>query len=315
MPFARIGKTIRAKTISTLAVLAFASVPFASLRAAETHTQQLSSGGIEREYVVSAPTSRRPHPTVLALHGSLLNAQIMMKTMGFEPLVDREDLAAVYPNAIAGQWNDGRAAAAAWGGKKRDDVAFLRALVEHLVRTGVSDPQRVYVTGFSNGGMMAFRLMCEATDVFAAVAVIAAPLPVELAGSCRPARPTPMLVMSGTADPFMPYGGGQIAFGSGRVLSIKETVKLLRDVNGCTDAAKPNRLPDIDRNDGSQVIVESWADCTSAAPVVLYRIEGGGHHIPRRREGMPFVDIVLGKSNHDFDAAEAIWSFFKDRSR
>jgi polyhydroxybutyrate depolymerase len=264
---------------------------------------------------VSAPTSRRPLPTVLALHGSLLNAQIMIKTMGLEPLVDREDLAAVYPNAIAGQWNDGRAAAAAWGGRRRDDVAFLRALVEHLVRTGVSDPQRVYVTGFSNGGMMTFRLMCEATEVFAAAAVIAAPLPAELAGGCKPAKPIPMLVMSGTADPFMPYGGGQVAFGSGRVLSINETVRFLRDVNGCTDSAKLNRLPDIDRNDGSQVVVESWTNCSSAAPVVLYRIEGGGHRIPRRGEGMPFVDIVLGKSNHDFDAAEAIWSFFKDRTR
>jgi polyhydroxybutyrate depolymerase len=307
----RIGKTIRA-----LAVFAFASIPFASLRAAETQVQRLSFGGFEREYVVSAPTSRRPRPTVLVLHGSMLNAQMALKSTGFEPLVDREGLVAVYPSAVAGQWNDGRAAAAAWGGRARDDVAFLRALVAHLVRTGVSDPQRVYVTGFSNGGMMAFRLMCEATELFAAAAPIAAPLPAELAGGCKPARPTPMLVMSGTADPFMPYGGGEIAFGSGRVLSINETVRFLRNVNGCTDSVKLDRLPDVDRNDGSNVIIESWTNCSSAAPVVLYRIEGGGHRIPRRRaEGVPFVDVLLGKLNHDFEAAEAIWSFFKDRTR
>jgi poly(3-hydroxybutyrate) depolymerase len=44
----------------------------------------------------------------------------MMQTTGLEPLVDREGLVAVYPNGIATQWNDGRAAAAVWG--PHDDV-------------------------------------------------------------------------------------------------------------------------------------------------------------------------------------------------
>jgi poly(3-hydroxybutyrate) depolymerase len=49
--------------------------------------------------------------------------------------------------------------------------------------------------------------------------------------------------------------------------------------------------------------------------VVLYRIEGGGHRIPSRDEGVPVVDVLLGRANHDFDAAEAVWSFFKDKKR
>jgi polyhydroxybutyrate depolymerase len=300
--------------IRALAVFAFASVPLASLRAAETKVEQLTFGGFERKYVVSAPASRRPRPTVLVLHGSMANAQMASLGMGFEPLVNREELVAVYPNAVAGQWNDGRPAAAAWGGRSRDDVAFLRALVAHLVRTGVSDPQRVYVTGFSNGGMMALRLMCEAAEVFAAAAVIAAPLPAELAGGCKPARPTPTLVMNGTADPLVPFGGGEVAFGGGRVLSTDDTIRFLRKVNGCADSVKLDRLPDVDRNDGSSVVIASWTNCSSFAPVVLYRIEGGGHRIPSRGQGVPFVEIMLGKLNHDFDAAEVIWSFFKDRT-
>jgi polyhydroxybutyrate depolymerase len=310
-------QSIRHGTIMrALAVLACAGIPSASASAAETKAQLLSFGGYERQYVLSAPTSsRRSLPTVLALHGSLLNAQIMITSLGLGPLVEREGLVAVYPNAVAGQWNDGRPAAAAWAGRRVDDVAFIRKLVEHLVRTGVSDPQRIYVAGFSNGGMMALRLMCEAPELMAAAAPISASFPVELADDCNAPRPTPMLVMNGTADPFVPYGGGELAFGGGRVLSTIATIGFLRKANGCADGVKLDRLPDVDRNDGSRVVIESWTNCASAAPVVLYRIEGGGHRIPSRDPGVSLVDALLGKMNHDFDAAKAIWSFFKDKKK
>jgi hypothetical protein len=36
---------------------------------------------------------------------------------------------------------------------------------------------------------------------------------------------------------------------------------------------------------------------------------------PSRREDWPVADIVLGKMNHDFEAAYAIWSFFKNKKR
>jgi polyhydroxybutyrate depolymerase len=303
----------RGMIFRAVVVFAVASIPRASVLAAEMQLQHLSVGGLEREYLISAPAPRRPRPTVLVLHGTWQTGQIMMQTTGLEPLVDREDLVAVYPNAIAMQWNDGRAAAAVWG--PRDDVAFLRMLVAHLVRAGVSDPHRVYVIGFSNGGMMAFRMMCEATEVFAAVAAIGASLPAEVAPACQPSGPTPTLLMNGTADPFVPFGGGQVVLGGGVVLSTHQTIRFLRKVNGCPDGAQVTRLPDIDPNDGSRVVILNWTNCSSDAPVVLFRIEGGGHRIPNPDAGVPAFDIVLGRMNHDFDAAQAIWSFFKDRKR
>jgi polyhydroxybutyrate depolymerase len=299
--------------VRALAVCACASIPFASLLAAEGQVQQLSFGGLAREYILSTPTPRRPRPTVLVLHGSLLNAQVTVQSMGFEPLVHREDLVAVYPNGVMAQWNDGRPMPAAITGGV-NDVAFIRALVGHLVHTGVSDPKRIYVAGYSNGGMMGLRLMCEAPELIAGVAGIGASFPVELAQHCKAPRPTPVLLMNGTADPLVPYGGGQLAFGEGQVLSTNATLRFVRRVNGCTDTAKINRLRDADPNDGSSVMVASWTDCSSDAPVALYRIEGGGHRIPSRGAGAPFADL-LGRLNHDFEAADAMWSFFKDKSR
>ena len=132
------------------------------------------------------------------------------------------------------------------------------------MRTGVSDPHRVYVIGFSNGGMMALRMMCEATEVFAAIAAIGASLPAEVAPGCKPAAATPVLLMNGTADPFVPFEGGQVVLRGGVVLSTAQTIRFLRKVNGCDDGAQLTQLPDINHNDGSRVVIISWTSCSSS---------------------------------------------------
>ena len=302
----------RRRIIRAFGGFALAGMAWACPAGAEVTSHHLSFGGLDREYIISAPPSAHRRPTVIVLHGTWQSGLIIRHTTGLEPLVEREDLVAVYPNAIATQWNDGRAAAAVWG--PRDDVAFLRALVAHLVRTGIADPHRVYAIGFSNGGMMALRMMCEATEVFAAIAVIGASLPAEIYPRCRPTAATPALLMNGTADPFVPYEGGQVILRGGVVLSTDQTISFLRKVNGCADTVQVAALPAIDGQD-TRVVVNSWGRCTSSAPVVLYRVEGGGHRIPNPDPGIAAFDLVLGRMNHDIDAAAEIWSFFKGRTR
>jgi polyhydroxybutyrate depolymerase len=300
-----------------IAALVFATIiPFASLDAAEQKTEHVTAGGLQRSYILVKPRLRGPRPTVIVLHGSLANGPMALLSMGFEKLVDREQLVAVYPDAIAAQWNDGHAPATSWQGAAPDDVTFLRTLVQHLVRTGVSDPARVYVTGFSSGGMMAFRLMCEAPESFAAIAPIAATLPADLLPTCKPQRATPTLMINGTADLLVPFAGRSFPFFGGRLPSNEETIKFLRKHNRCSENATVDRLPHLDRrNDRSNVVITSWTNCTSDAPVILYRIEGGGHRVPSLEEGVPFADLVLGTINRDFDSAEVIWKFFKDKQQ
>ena len=122
-------------------------------------------------------------------------------------------------------------------------------------------------------------------------------------------------MINGTADPLVPFRGSSISLAGVRVPSNDETIRFIRKVNGCSEAARLDKLPHSDSEDGSNVVIASWTTCSSAAPVVLYRVEGGGHRIPSRSEGVPFLDVVLGKLNHDFETADVIWSFFKDRTR
>src|SRR5205085_309041 len=125
----------------------------------------------------------------------------------------------------------------------------------------------------------------------------------DLAPRCHPVRPVPVLVMNGTADPLVPYRGGAVGFRGerGEVISTEATMARLRSFNGCAGALTTERLADLDPADGSDVIVETWAECSSGAPVVLYRIEGGGHRVPRRNgRARPIVERLFGKENHDF---------------
>ena len=278
-------------------------------------TRSLNVGGTERKYILSRPEAEGPRPTIFVLHGGGMSANHSLRTNGIEPLVESEKFVAVYPNALRREWNDGRKGRTQTRGDA-DDVAFIRTLVTALVAEGIADPKRIFVTGPSNGGMMTLRLLCEAADLFAAAAPIIASLPVDSAAGCKPSRPVPVLVINGTADPLVPYNGGGVGFvgGRGRVISTDETMARLRKFNGCADTSKTERLPDLDPNDGSNVTMLSWTNCSSGAPVVLYRVDGGGHRIPHRNGvHMQMVDRMLGTENHDFDAPEVIRAFFREK--
>lgn len=293
-------------------------------RAADAGERKITIGGIERSYLLSRP-ARPPTgklPAVIALHGGILSAKGARRDMGFEPIVDREGLIVAYPNAFGEQWNDGRKVIPpAWHGTAPDDVGFVREIVASLVSDQSADPARIYVTGPSIGGMMTFRLICTAADLFAAAAPIIANMPVDIITDCVPARPIPVLVMNGTADRMMPDDGGPLGFRSdrgdrGAVFSTADTMTWLRRFDGCDETAERQTLPHLDPADRSNATVVRWTHCKSGADVVLYRVEGGGHRVPSLdRRPTLLTDRVLGRENHDIDAAEAIWAFFKDKRR
>ena len=86
-----------------------------------------------------------------------------------------------------------------------DDVGFLKSLVGVITATFAVDADRVFVSGFSNGAMMANRIGCEASELFAGVALIGGRI--EPGFECTPTRRLPLLQINGGADETVPHDG------------------------------------------------------------------------------------------------------------
>jgi len=92
-----------------------------------------------------------------------------------------------------------------------DDVGFLKALISQISLDLAIDSDRVYVAGFSNGAMMANRMACDASELFAGVALIGGR--VEPGFECTPAEALPLLQINGSTDDSVPYDGSVSSFG------------------------------------------------------------------------------------------------------
>jgi len=279
----------------------------------------LIHNGIRRTYLVhvgSACNAGTPAPLVIVLHGGGGTGAGMVKLTGFNTVADRERFIVVYPDGVDRHWNDGRGVE--WyraHTQDIDDVGFISALIDELSGKLNIDSKRVYATGISNGGMMSYRLGCELSQRIAAIAAVTASIAVNKAKEWSPSRPMPVMIIAGTADPLVPWDGGDIRFGGriyGTVLSMPDTVKFWVEKNGCSTRPVVRRLPDSDPTDGTTVRREVYSGCKGGAEVVLYAVEGGGH---TWAGGLQYLqERIIGKTSREFGASEVIWQFFKQHS-
>jgi len=303
-----------------LGLIVFSSVgnPQDSI-AKDTLNSSISLGGLERTYRIHLPSEHdrtKIAPLVFLFHGGGGTGQGMEKLTqgGFNRLADREGFIIVYPDGIEKHWNDGRGLQAYRAHRENiDDVGFISALIEHLIRTLNVDPNRIYVAGISNGGQFSQRLACELSDRIAAIGVVAIQLPENLPSSCAPKRPVSVLMMPGTEDPLVPWEGGEIGFRRGRkfgrVLSVPESMRFWAKQNQCLGSSVVSYEPDRDPKDGTRVRREAYVPCGEGAEVVLYAVEGGGHTWPGGDQYLPAG--IIGRTSRDIDANEVIWNFFK----
>ena len=182
------------------ALAAITLVLSAMLATARAETMRLLTNQGEREAIV-LPSRQGPAPTILVLHGALSTASYAAENSGFGEAAAEHGFTAVFPQGIRKQWNDGREAQAAGV----DDVGFLSRLVTALVGRGLADPKQIYIAGVSNGGMMTFRMLCEASELFAGAATVIANMPTRIGERCAPRKPLPVVMFNGTADPLIPY--------------------------------------------------------------------------------------------------------------
>lgn len=282
----------------------------APVHAESVQDLRLTANGETRRYVVVTPDGiSGPAPVVIALHGAAQTPESFRAYFGLDAAAARHGFVAVYPEGEGRTWNDGRPAAMRLKMMLRpgDDVAFLVALARRLAADGIADPNRIYLTGISNGGFMVQRMACEHTELFAAYSAIMSTAPANYKEECRPSKPIPIQFIHGTADSVIGYSGFWTPLGA--TLSAPDSARLYAALDGCGPATSRD-LPDLAPDDGTTAVVRRWEGCRDGAVVELITIERGGHQSPAMVETRPdLATPFLGLRSHDIDAGEEAWRF------
>lgn len=268
------------------------------------HSRQLVVDDIKRSYIVHVPPQYPSHPAmplVLAFHGAGMNGKLMSQWSQMNKKADQAGFIVVYPNGtgiaeLFLTFNVGQG--------KTDEVKFVDRLLDDLKSQFQFDTQRVYATGYSNGGMLCYVLAAELAHRIVAIAPVAAIstiTPTELP------RPVPVIHLHGTEDMWVRWQPGnshRSHFLSAR--SVPETIQLWAELNGCPTTPKITQLPNA-KEDGTSVRREYYGPGRDSSAVVLIAIEGGGHTWPGQQPALE----ILGKSTEDISANDLIWDFFQ----
>lgn len=277
--------------------------------------QTMDFAGEERGYYLHVPAkvarAGGKVPLVIALHGGGGNGKIHAMMTGFIAKAEREGFIVVYPDGSGGlgdmllTWNSGHCCAYALE-HKTDDVGYIRALLDKLVREQPVDPRRVYVTGLSNGGMMTHYLGIAMSDKIAAIAPVISSL---FGDEARPATPVPTIIVNGGLDNAVkveggPLGGGRLARNAADapVKPVAYQGEFWAAANGCSGAQQEQV--------NAQVIRWRYA-CPRGQEVERYLVLDNGHAWPGGKPGRRQAD----QPSMSLDATDVIWDFFKRHQR
>ncbi len=282
--------------------------------------QQIKIGGIKRSYHLFNPSQKANSPIIFLFHGNGGSADniaglshVKAPYIPWFDIAANEGLILVIPDGTIGPknskgWNDCRNDAPRIPAS--DDVGFITTLLDTLKTSLRFDDRKVFMVGTSNGGHFVMRLAQEIPHRMTAFASIVASGPAN--SKCSTSTiPVSALFMNGTADPLVPYLGGNTENGS--VISTDSSIAYWVKRNGTQPAPIITEFP---QKSSSKVISYRYAQGVNDTEVMLYRVEGGGHIEPSRRERYSFLwTAFAGSQNGDIESAEEIWAFFKGKVR
>jgi len=278
--------------------------------------------GLTRTYLLYVPATFQSgsRALVIALPGRTQTAQFFWSFTNLNVKADQEGFAVAYADGLF-QPASGAVNWAYYRNDFVDDVAFVRELITALrAKLGVN-PGRVFITGFSSGGFMAYRAAVELSDLVAAVGVVGGRLFREEGGAAAnvpPARgPVSILMLHGELD--TPYCGGFETSPLGRAYNASqdETFDYWTGLsaNSCStfDTVEPLC------RDGRQTAVASKfaTNCRGNAEVAFYKLIGGDHfwyanpmNVPGQVPFNPQLTGATGLTTNDI-----LWRFFVAHSR
>lgn len=242
-----------------------------------TIEQSIDQETVTREYILYVPEnydSNIETPLVINFHGFGSCASGYAETIGdfykFNVLADNENFIMAYPQGAfrekgAQYWEPGNN-----GGQdiSVNDVYFTEQLISDISSMFNVDLSRVYATGYSNGGMMAYSLACSRGDLFDAIGIMSGTM---LEESCDVNQNTPIIIFHGIGDEVLPYEGNH------NYQSVSDDVNFWLNHNNIP----PSNLVTTELN-GGNVVRDEYSGGKDNTCLTLYTVyeehrKTGGH--------------------------------------
>ena len=237
------------RSLSAKALPAFA-LAAAMLAAAPAFADNLNVNGTTRQMTVYAPKNiEQGRPLIIQMHGMNQDAAYQKNAAKWESIADTARFVVVFPEGQNKAWDI--------SGDK--DINFLKAIINEMGNKYGIDKNRVYVSGFSMGGMMSYHAANKMGDMIAAIA------PVSGGGGVNsPKRAIPIMHTHGTTDDVVNYN------------STVNTLKNWVSAQKCSSSSQKIK-PYPANKSGSAASLEIWSGCTDNVEVRLMTIDGKGH--------------------------------------
>ena len=260
---------------------------------------QFYHDGLDRDYYIYIPDSITiDAPLLFILHGYGSDANAIMNSSQFNLIADEHGFMVCYPQGTEDNWNNRQWFSGWYSNDPVDDVGFLMALAQHIQTEFNLGTEKTFCTGMSNGADMSYRLACEASSVFKAVASVAGCMFEWAINSCSPDNPIPVFEIHGTNDNITLWEGDAYYY-YGAYVGVETTFEFWSQLNVTTESII-DTFPNLDTQDGSYVISHKNINGINNNEVWLYEVVNGGHHWPG------------AYGNMDISASDEIWFFFNN---
>ena len=254
----------------------------------DLNVRRIQHDGITREYILYVPQSYNGSnkvPLLFNFHGYGGKIKDYINEADMRAVAEANNFILVYPQGSLlngfSHWN-----ACPPGGDNKsdiDDVGFIESLIYGLSSDYNIDMERIYVAGYSNGGMMAYGLAHYKSNLIAAVASVSGSM-LDCTGPTN--HPMPIIHLHGTADEVLPYNGGN------EFSSAQSTLDYWINFNNTTTTPTVN----TDNSGGMTIEHYIYDQGDSSVSVEHYKYIGGNH--------VWFNTTYQGKNT-----AELVWEF------
>ena len=227
--------------------------------------QTINVGTATREMLVYVPADLpEKAPMVISLHGASQDPNYQMNQTHWNEVADTAKILVVYPKGNGNFWDISGSG----------DVKFIETIMKTMQKKYHVDKNRIYISGFSMGGMMTYHCMTKLGSVVAAFGPVSG-IPVDYRNPVV-VRKVPIMHIHGTGDDVVKWEGdpNHAAGGYGR---IDDYVKKWAAAEEC-DVEHPEVIrPYPETSDQAAATRTRYINKKDNIEVTLIALDGKGH--------------------------------------